>query len=198
MTTEENKATEVEAVTEQPGKISEDGGGTDAAGDTITMTPAQLKKRLERAEAAALKKAQSQFEQKQKEAEMSEVEKHKAKIEELEKELVKSNEISLKTQVDTQIKLIANAKGIDPELAVLALDRSGIDPSDMETTVTEALTQLVNKHPNLRTNTMDVGVRGKPVGDGGNVPTITREDVSKMTPAEINKNWDVIKKANIL
>lgn len=91
----------------------------------------------------------------------------------------------------------------DPELTWAVLYASGdldnldVDEEDFESQVAERVQAALEAHPKLKVTPTKPGVGGptNPGPDGGNKPTVyTREQLQRMSPDEINANWDEIQK----
>lgn len=123
------------------------------------------------------------------EAEKSELQKAQERAAELEKQLSAAAEAQKAMAMQTDITAKAAKLGIvDPDAAFKLLDKGAIEyGDDGRPKNTEALLMAMLKERPYLAGT------GSSVTNPGKDRTYTREEIEKMTPEQINKNWDAIK-----
>ena len=123
-------------------------------------------------------------------AEKSEVQKAQERVLALEKEkeVLLASQKTRTAQYDVAVKA-AKMGIVDPDAAYRLMDQGKIEFDDAGTpTNTEALLQdLIKNKPYL------VGSGSSAVNPAKQLPTFTRDQIEKMSPEQINKNWDAIK-----
>lgn len=133
---------------------------------------------------AELKKMAEEY-QKLKEAQMSETEKLQAKLAEYERQLLEKEREAAEARLESLKLKVLDEMGLPKAWAVRLF---GTTEEEIKADA-EELKKLL-------------GTTGKPVGSGTNpanpgnnhTQVFTREQIRKMTPEEINANWEVIMK----
>lgn len=123
------------------------------------------------------------------EAEKSELQKAQERAKELEKQLAASAELQKNMATLADITAKAAKLGIvDPDAAFKLLDKGAIEyDDDGKPKNTEALlVAMLKERPYL------AGTGSSAMNPGKN-RTYTRDEIEKMSPEDINKNWDAIK-----
>lgn len=89
------------------------------------------------------------------------------------------------------IEAIANELGmVDPSVSVTLLGDKIEQIANGELDTKEALTSLLDDKPYLKRG--PVGRPSNPVENTSKSQMFTREQIAKMSPAEVNSNWDII------
>ena len=122
-------------------------------------------------------------------AEMTELQKAQAANAELEKRLEQAANAQKELAVQSSIASLSAKLGIvDADAASRLLDKGAIefDANGMPTNTEALLNDLLKAKPYL-------AGAGTSAMNPGRARKFSREEIEKMTPAEINKNWDAIK-----
>ena len=148
----------------------------------IRREAAEYRKRLRELEKALKEKE---------EAELSEQEKLRRRVAEYEARLAELERERQERTLQYEVKLRAAAMGIvDPDAAWRLLDLAAIefDEDGTPTNIDEALQALVQAKPYLKGQTAPpMAPTNPPRGK-----RLTLEDIKRMSPEEINKNWDAV------
>lgn len=122
------------------------------------------------------------------ESEKSELQKAQEKAQQLEKERESWQNRQKETAAQYDVALKAAKLGIvDPDAAWKLMDKSALEYTDDKPSNTEQLLQaLLKDKPYLAGG-------GSSAMNPGKSHKFSREEIEKMTPAEINKNWDAVK-----
>lgn len=101
--------------------------------------------------------------------------------------------------IKAEIAISANKRKIaDPEVAFRLLDQSAIefDDSGRPANLDAAIEDLTKRFPILISNNApNPTPTNNPARVNDPAATLTREQVERMTPAEINENWDAVRRA---
>lgn len=151
-----------------------------------------------RSEAAShrteLKKTQDELKKLQ-DAQLSEQEKTAKRATDAEA-LVQATEAKLRERtVRAEVKLAAQAMGVvDPDAAyrLLELDQITFNDDGEPTNIEKLLKDMAAKRPYLLGG--GTGSSATNPGGGHGKGTLTRDDIKKMSPAEINSRWDEVQK----
>lgn len=192
--------------TQNPGNDDGDGAGGDGGSGTIQLTSQQLAERLDRQARTAVNKFLSGlgFEkaddlkaaiEKQRQADDA----NKTEAQKLQEQLAdyqkREQQWALEKR-DTALQIAVQAASaklgiVDAEVA-LALIRGTIefDNDGKPQGVEAALTKLVADKPYLK-----AGTSTSPTNPPRQGATLTKADIEKMTPAQVNANWEEISKA---
>jgi DNA repair exonuclease SbcCD ATPase subunit len=122
-------------------------------------------------------------------AEMSEKEKLQARLDAEAKARETAETAMRQERARLAVTRAALKAGIDPELAEKLVEVE-YDDAGQPVAVEKALAGLVKKYPHLVAG--DNGSPTNPSRERGS--TLTKEDVKKMTAAEINARWDEVQK----
>ncbi|HNY84541.1 MAG TPA: hypothetical protein PLP17_13360 [Oligoflexia bacterium] len=186
---------------EQTGNAGESGDGASQGGKAYSQDELNrmFAERAKQAESALLKKlgfesvsdAESLVKEskERKEAEMSELQKAQERAKELEKQLAASAELQKNMATLADITAKAAKLGIvDPDAAFKLLDKGAIEyDDDGKPKNTEALLVAMLKERPYLAGT------GSSAMNPGKSRTYTKDEIEKMSPEDINKNWDAIK-----
>lgn len=148
-----------------------------------------------RAEAAEYRKKLRELEGKLKadeEAKLSQAEKLQKQLAEKEREKSDLERQYQESNLRYEVMLAASKLGIvDPEAAWRLLDAAEIEYDDQgrPQQVEKALQTLISKKPYL------TGGGSSGTTNPARALQLTREQIEKMTPAEINRRWDEVQKA---
>ncbi len=185
---------------EQTGKAGEYGDGASQEGKTYSQEELNrmFADRAKQAESALLKRlgfesvsdAESLVKEskERKEAEMSELQKAQARAAELEKQLAASAEAQKVIAMQADVTAKAAKLGIvDPDAAFKLLDKGAIEyGDDGKPKNTEALlVEMLKERPYLAGG-------GSSAMNPGKNRSLSRAEIEKMSPEEINKNWDAV------
>jgi len=154
--------------------------------DELNRMFAERAKQAESADAEALIKAHRERQQ----AEMSELERAQAQNAELKQQLAQAAEAQKALALQSEIVSESARLGIvDADAAYKLLDKTAIeyDEAGKPRNVEALLRELLKSKPYL------AGVGGSSVMNPEKTQMFTREQIEKMSTAEINKNWDAIK-----
>lgn len=192
--------------TQNPGNDDGDGAGGDGGSSTIQLTSQQLAERLERQSRTAIGKLLSdlgvekvddlkttlQKAREREQAEMTEAQRLQAQLAEYQQ---KEQQWALEKR-DTALQIAVQAASaklgiVDAEVA-LALIRGTIefDNDGKPQGVEAALNKLLADKPYLK-----AGTSTSPTNPPRQGATLTKADIEKMTPAQVNANWEEISKA---
>lgn len=180
---EKNKTQEVNLPQEGEGAVSQ----------VDTERDADYVRKL-RAEAAEYRRKLRELEAKLKadeEAKMSEQERLQKRVAELERQVIEYQEMLRRRTLEYEVKSQASKMGVvDPDAAWRLIDITTIEydedgrPKNLEKT----LKALISARPWLLGNSAAPSPTNPPRGG------LTLEDIKRMTPQEINKRWEEIKK----
>ena len=192
--------------TQNPGNDDGDGAGGDGGSGTIQLTSQQLAERLDRQARTAVNKFLSGlgFEkadelkaaiEKQRQADdasKSELEKANERIAAFEKEKQTWEQQRQDQALQIAVQAASAKLGIVDAEVALALIRGTIefDNDGKPQGVEAALTKLVADKPYLK-----AGTSTSPTNPPRQGATLTKADIEKMTPAQVNANWEEISKA---
>lgn len=192
--------------TQNPGTNDGDGAGGDGGSGEIRLTSAQLAERLDRQartavnkllsglgfEKAADLKAAIERQRQADDANKSELQKANERIAAFEKEKQTWQQQRQDQALQLAVQATATELGIVDAEVALALVRSNITFDDDGTPqgVKAALTKLLADKPYLKG-----GTSTSPTNPPRQGATLTKADIEKMTPEQINANWEAVSKA---
>lgn len=180
---------------QEPQNDQSPAGGGDGQTPEHEKFDAEYVKKL-RAEAADYRRRLRELEstvKQHEDAKLSDMEKLQKRSAQLERQLAEYERERQERTVRYEVMLAAGKLGIiDPEAAYRLLDLAALEydeegtPSNLEA----ALKSLVKSKPYLVAQPAGGGSPTNP-SRGGNA-VLTREDIEKMSPEEINRRWDEI------
>lgn len=176
----------------------------EGGGLTLEQVKAELAKvRREAASHRTKNAALEAAEATRKAAEMTDLEKAQAATKALEASVASAQNEAKQARAEVAITKAAAKAGLPAELAIRLL-RGDVefDANGQPTGVDEAIADLVKEHPQLIGNAGGNASGG--AGPTGGTPanparsrtagTLTKADIEKMTPAEINERWPDVEK----
>lgn len=117
---------------------------------------------------------------------MTEAEQLKARAETAAKEAEEARAALRKARAEAAISRAATKSGADPDL-IAGLVQVDFDDDGNPKGVDAAITDLLTKYPYLKANAVSLSSTNPQ-----RKPTLTRADVERMTPQQINERWDEV------
>lgn len=194
MTDDMNKTTQG-----NPVDAGQDNNNTQPAGnDTQQQQKTFTQEELERILAERLKREREKYKdydelkkaaeelKKIKESQMSEQEKLQMRLAELEREKLERERELAELRISMTKQKVLTEMGLPLSLA----DRVFGETEEEIRQDAEELKKLLGLQANTK-----VGTPTNPAGGNKRVRTFTKEEIARMSPEEINKNWDIISEA---